>query len=65
MKIRGRIRKFAFSAVVNETGNKLFSGVNDTGDILSSVSLTPVINLYFFRISPRIFEEIRNGMALQ
>jgi hypothetical protein len=60
MKIRGRIRKFVFSAGVNETGNKLFSGVNDTGDILSSVSLTPVINLYF-RISPRIFKEIRNG----
>jgi hypothetical protein len=32
---------------VNVTGDKLFSGVNDTGEKFIAVSLTPVNNLYF------------------
>jgi hypothetical protein len=34
-----------FITDVNDTGNKLFSGVNDTGKNLLPVSLTPAINL--------------------
>ncbi len=45
-KIRGDIRNFVFIAGVNDTGDKLFTGVNDTSDIFSPVSLTPVINIY-------------------
>ncbi len=49
------------------TGGKICPGVVDTGGNLSSVSLTPVANLppvslvhLDLRISPRIFEKIRN-----
>ncbi len=31
-KIRGDIRELMFITGVNDTGEKLFSGVNDTGD---------------------------------
>ncbi len=43
------------------TGDKFINGINDTGDHWKSpVSLTPLINIHS-RISPRIFEKIRNG----
>jgi hypothetical protein len=42
-KIRGDIRNFVFITSVNDKGNKLYTGVNDTGDKLLPVSLTPVI----------------------
>ncbi len=32
LKIRGDIREWIFIVGVNDTGDKLFSGVNDTGD---------------------------------
>ncbi len=32
-------RNFVFIASVGDTGDKLFTGVNNTGDILSPVSL--------------------------
>ncbi len=35
------------NVTVNDTGDKLFSGANDTGEKLSQVLLTPVNNLYF------------------
>ncbi len=61
--------KFATGVVV--TGGKFAARVVDTGANLLPVSLTPVANLppvslipvvhLYLRISPRIFEKIRNG----
>ncbi len=48
-----------FAAGVVDTGGKFAAGVLDTGGNLPPVSLTPVVHLDF-RISPRIFEKIRN-----
>ena len=48
-----------FAAGVVDTGGKFAAGVVDTGGNLPPVSLTPVLHLYL-RISPRIFEKIRN-----
>ncbi len=42
-KIRGNIRNFVFIVGVSETGKMLFSGVNDTDDKLSPVSLLRAI----------------------
>ncbi len=64
-----------FAAGVVDTGGKFATGINDgvvdTGGNLPPVSLTPVANLppvpltpvvhLDLRISPRIFEKIRNG----
>jgi hypothetical protein len=36
-----------FSKIRGDTGDKLFSGVNDTGEKFTPVSLKPVNNLYF------------------
>jgi hypothetical protein len=53
-----------FSAGVVETGGKFAAGVVDTGGNLPPVSLTPVSSTPVvhldLRISPRIFEKIRN-----
>jgi hypothetical protein len=49
-----------FAAGVVDTGGKFATGDVDTGGNLPAVSLTPVVNLEL-RISPRIFEKIRNG----
>ncbi len=59
-----------FAAGVVDTGCKFAAGVIDTGGNLPPVSLTPVANLppasltpvvhLDLRISPRIFEKIRN-----
>ncbi len=59
-----------FAAGVVDTGGKFAAGVADTGGNLPLVSLTPVANLpplsltpvvnLDLRISPRIFEKIRN-----
>jgi hypothetical protein len=60
----------SFPSVV-DTGGKFATGVNDTGGKFATfmiedflhlppVSTTPVANLEL-RISPRIFEKIRNG----
>jgi hypothetical protein len=59
-----------FATGINDTGGKFFTGINDTGWWLP-VSLTPVANLppvslipvvhLELRISPQIFEKIRNG----
>jgi hypothetical protein len=49
--------KFAAGGV--DTGGKFVAGVVDTGGNLSPVSLTLVVHLDM-RISPRIFEKIRN-----
>jgi hypothetical protein len=55
-----------FAAGVIATGGKFAAGVVDTvGNFapvanLPPVSLLPVVHLYL-RISPRIFENIRNG----
>ena len=56
---------------VNDTGGKFATGVNNTGGKLPPVSTTPAANLppvsatpvvnLELRISPRIFEKIRNG----
>jgi hypothetical protein len=35
MNVRGNIHSFVFIACINNTGYKLFAGVNDTGDNLS------------------------------
>ncbi len=43
IKIPGDIYTFVFVAVIIETGDKLFSGINDTGDKLSPVSLLPAV----------------------
>jgi hypothetical protein len=48
-----------FAAGVVDTGGKFAAGVVDTGGYLPPVSLTPVVHLDL-RISPRIFEKIRN-----
>jgi hypothetical protein len=48
-----------FAAGVVDTGGKIAAGVVDTGGNLPPVSLTPVVYLDL-RISPRIFEKIRN-----
>jgi hypothetical protein len=40
-EIRGDIRNFLFIAGVVDTGDELFTGVNDAGDKLSPVSLLP------------------------
>ncbi len=48
-----------FAAGVVDTGGKFAAGVVDTGGKLPPVSLTPVVHLNL-RISPRIFEKIRN-----
>jgi hypothetical protein len=42
-KILGDIRNFVFIAGIKDTGVKLFTRVNDTGDKLLQVSLKPVI----------------------
>ncbi len=47
-----------FAAGVVDTGGKFAAGVVDTGGNFSPV--TPVVHLDL-RISPRIFEKIRNG----
>ncbi len=52
--------KFAAGVVA---GGKFAAGVVDTGGNLPTVSLTPVVNLDL-RISPRIFEKIRNDRNL-
>jgi hypothetical protein len=59
-----------FAAGVVDTGGKFAAGVFDTGGNLLPESLTPVANLpplsltpvvhLDLRISPRIFEKIRN-----
>jgi hypothetical protein len=49
-----------FAAGVVDTGAKFAAGVVDTGGNLPPVSLTLVVHLDL-RISPRIFEKIRNG----
>ncbi len=59
-----------FAAGVADTGGKFAAGVIDTGGNLPPVLLTPVANLppvsltpvvqLCLRISPRIFEKIRN-----
>ncbi len=49
-----------FAAGVVDTGGKFAAGVVDTGGNLPMMSLTPVVHLDL-RISPRIFEKIRNG----
>jgi hypothetical protein len=59
------------STAQGDTGGKFAAGVVDTGGNLPPVSLTPVANLppvslapvvhLDLRISPRIFEKIRNG----
>jgi hypothetical protein len=52
-KIRGDIRELLFITGVNVTGNKLFSGVNDT----LPVSLTPAINLcHGFSVIARVVD---------
>jgi hypothetical protein len=48
-----------FAAGVVDTGGKFATGVVDTGGNLPPVSLTPAVHLDL-RISPRIFEKIRN-----
>jgi hypothetical protein len=48
-----------FAAGVVDTGGKFAAGVVETGGNLPQVSLTPVVHLDL-RISPRIFEKIRN-----
>ncbi len=48
-----------FAAGVVDTGGKFAAGVVVTGGNLRPVSLTPVVHLDL-RISPRIFEKIRN-----
>ncbi len=60
-----------FAASVVDTGGKFATGVFDTDGNLPMVSLTPVANLppvsltpvvhLDLRITPRIFEKIRNG----
>jgi hypothetical protein len=60
-----------FAAGVVDTDGKFATGVVDSGGNLPPVSLTPVANLppvslipvvnLELRISPRIFEKIRNG----
>ncbi len=49
-----------FAAGVVETGGRFAADVVDTGGNLPLVSLIPVVHLDL-RISPRIFEKIRNG----
>ncbi len=51
------VAKFATGVV--DTGGKFAIGVVDTGGNLPPVSLTPLVHLDL-RISPRIFEKIRN-----
>jgi hypothetical protein len=54
------VAKFASGVV--DTGGKFAAGVVDTGGNLPPVLLTPVANLHLdLRITPRIFEKIRNG----
>ncbi len=48
-----------FAAGVVDTGGKFATGVVETGGNFPPVSLTPVVHLDL-RISPRIFEKIRN-----
>jgi hypothetical protein len=50
-----------FVASVVDSGGKFAAGVIDTGGNLPPVSLTPVVHLDL-RISPRIFEKIRNDL---
>ncbi len=47
------------STTQGELVAKFAAGIVDTGSNLPPVSLTPVVHLYL-RISPRIFEKIRN-----
>ncbi len=49
-----------FAAGVVDTGGNFAAGVVDTDGKFATVSLIPVVHLYL-RISPRIFEKIRNG----
>jgi hypothetical protein len=50
-----------FAAGVVDSGGHFAAGVIDTGGKFAPVSLIPVVHLYL-RISPRIFEKIRNGL---
>jgi hypothetical protein len=53
-----------FATGVADTGGKFATGVVDTGGNFTNlplVSLIPVVHLDS-RISPRIFEKIRNGL---
>jgi hypothetical protein len=43
----------------NDTSDKFFSGINDTGEQLSPVSLTPLINIHS-QLSRLIFEKSPN-----
>jgi hypothetical protein len=49
-----------FATGVVDTGGKFAAGVVDTGGNLPPASLTPMVHLDL-RLSPRIFEKIRNG----
>ncbi len=49
-----------FITAVNDTGDKLFSGVNDTGKNLSPVSLTPVNILYFPGVIDTVQKKTKN-----
>ena len=53
-------RKDSLIAGVVDTAEKFINGVVDTTEQFLAVSLTPLINIHS-RISPRIFEKIRNG----
>jgi hypothetical protein len=55
-----------FATSVNDTDGKFAAGVVDTGGKFAPGSLIPAANLppvvhLALRISPRIFEKIRNG----
>jgi hypothetical protein len=57
--VRSLILFQLFATGVNDTGGKFAAGVVDTGGNLPPVSTTTVVHLDL-RISPRIFEKIRN-----
>ncbi len=44
-KFLGDIRNFVFIADDNDNGDKLFTGVNNTGDKFSPLSFPPVLSL--------------------
>ncbi len=55
-----------FAAGVADTGGKFAAGVVDTGGnfaagVVDTGGMIPVVHLYF-RISPQIFEKIRDGL---
>jgi hypothetical protein len=45
LKIGEDIHNFVFIAGVKNTGDQLFTSINNTGDKLSPVSLLPAINI--------------------